>query len=424
MIFFCENIQYTLIWLKLITIFHSQNLTIYGNYCPSLEIIKRNGHNIMKYNILEQYKSGFENPRIYVKSPGRANIIGEHTDYNNGLVLPFAIKQCIHMYIGQNQMGFLRIFACDINEYVEIDLIQLEFQKTGWARYFVNSLVSCGYDLSNGIDVVFGGNLPQGGGVSSSSALTCGFLAGINALFKMGYSVNQMIRLASEAENGIGLNGGIMDQTVIFKGMKHHALKIDFLDFSIEEFEVPNSEYSFYIFNSGQKHNLVDTEYNKRRATCEKALKTIQTKRPNVKTLRDVTQQDIDTYLVNEISKKRCRHVLEENNRVHSVTQALKENKYEHLGSLLLESHGSLSNNYDVSTGEIDYLVERSQEILNMLGSRIMGGGFGGCTINFVKGKLSKNEIKKLKSDYKNKTGYGLKVDKIEASNGIQITHL
>jgi len=234
--------------------------------------------------------------------------------------------------------------------------------------------------------------------------------------------VDQLINLASQAENGIGLNGGIMDQTAIFKGRQGYALKIDFLDFSIEEVAMPDDAYSFYLFNSGQKHNLVDTEYNKRRATCEKALSIIQSGRKNVETLRDISRQDVDNYLDDDITKKRCIHVIEENERVVSAIQMLKEKKYDSLGFLLLESHKSLSQNYEVSTPEIDYLVERSQEILNVLGSRIMGGGFGGCTINFVKGKLEDEVIDKLKKDYKQQTELDLDVYEIHPSDGISYT--
>lgn len=378
----------------------------------------------MKNSVLEQYNFRFQKPQIYVKSPGRANIIGEHTDYNHGLVLPFAIKQCIHMYIGQNQTRKIRVFATNLNEYEEIELSQLEFQKDGWTRYFVNALVAINYEKNLGIDIAFGGDLPQGGGVSSSSAITCGFLVGINELLQLDYSMDQLIDLSSQAENGIGLNGGIMDQTAIIKGKKDHALKIDFLDFSVEEIKMPNEKYSFYLFNSGQKHNLVETEYNKRRATCENAFAKIQVIRPNIKTLRDITKQDIDEILKDEKSKKRCIHFLEENNRVTTATQVLKQKMYEKLGPLLLESHWSLSKNYEVSTEEIDYLVARSQKIANVLGSRIMGGGFGGCTINLVKGKLSKNHIESLVLDYKYKTGYDLKVDEISASDGVQVLNL
>jgi galactokinase len=378
----------------------------------------------MRYNILEQYQSRFNHPQIYVKSPGRANIIGEHTDYNHGLVLPFAIKQCIHMYLGKNDKGRLRIFAYDLNESAEIDLTQLEYQNSGWTRYFVNAMVACGYDKSMGMDIVFGGNLPQGGGVSSSSALTCGFLAGLNNLFNLKNDTDRLINLASQAENGIGLNGGIMDQTAIFKGKKDKALKIDFLDFSLTEYQLPTQDFSFYLFNSGQKHNLVQTEYNQRRAECEKALKQIQAKKPNIDTFRDLTKQDVYTHLKNNTLQKRSLHVVEENERVEMAISALQAKNYEKLGHLILMSHKSLSQNYEVSTPQIDYLVERSQSISNILGSRLMGGGFGGCTINFVKGKLSDEAINELKSDYTNQTGLFLEIIEICASEGIQTSYL
>ena len=260
--------------------------------------------------------------------------------------------------------------------------------------------------------------------VRSSSAITCGFLAGINAIRNLGYGDDKLIDLASQAENGSGLNGGIMDQTAIIKGKIDNAVLIDFLDGSVEYFVMPDYEYSFYLFNSGQKHDLVETGYNKRREECENALKTIQKSRPEVNTLRDITLADIESYLADDISKKRCTHVLQENARVKSVTEALQKRDFKHIGPLLNASHKSLSEQYEVSTPEIDFLVEHSLQIPNVLGSRIMGGGFGGCTINFVHGKLDINEIKNLKKNYEERTGLELQILKISAGDGVRIIKL
>ncbi|MFT6337007.1 MAG: galactokinase [Saprospiraceae bacterium] len=378
----------------------------------------------MKDKILGEYKKRFGNPQIYVKSPGRANIIGEHTDYNHGLVFPFAIEQCIGMIIGKNNLGKLRLIALDIEEEYIIDIANLSFAAESWTRYFINSLVALSYDQSIGIDVVFGGNLPQGGGVSSSSALTCGFLAGLNQLFEYNHSLDDLVNLASQAENGIGLNGGIMDQTAILKGEKGKALMIDFTDFSVKKYQVPLDNYMFYLFNSGQKHNLVDTEYNKRRATCDAAVVKVAKHNNIVKTLRDMTLSDVSQYLTDERSRKRCTHVIEENNRVIAAAQLMESGNVDGLGELLLASHNSLSKNYEVSTPEVDYLVDRSQKIDNILGSRIMGGGFGGCTINFVKGELVDIDLANLKVDYNSETGLDLEVYEVKASDGVVIEML
>ncbi|MDF1698666.1 MAG: galactokinase [Saprospiraceae bacterium] len=374
----------------------------------------------MKNSILKEYNSRFKKAMVYVKSPGRANIIGEHTDYNHGLVLPFAIEQRIDLIIGQNKSGALRLFAKDLDEYVEWNANQLKFMDKGWSRYFINAMVALNLDLSVGVDVVFGGNLPQGGGVSSSSAITCGFIAGINFIFKLGLSDEEMIKLASQAENGIGLDGGIMDQTSIFKGVKGKALKIDFLDHTIEQYDMPTSEFSFYLLNSGQKHNLVETEYNQRRATCNKALKSLNKSNSTIHTFRDVSLDDIQTKLIDPIEQKRSIHIIQENERVKHVIGALRTKDYHKIGPLLLESHTSLSKLYEVSTQEIDYLVQRCQEESKILGSRIMGGGFGGCTICFTNGKLSKKEFNGIQKDYMIKTGLHLTILEISACQGIQ----
>lgn len=378
----------------------------------------------MKDKILKEYRSRFGEPQIYVKSPGRANIIGEHTDYNHGLVLPFAIEQGIDMAFGKNDLGKIRLVALDIEEEVVIDLDNITFQNEGWSRYFINSLVALEYKAKSGIDLVFGGNLPQGGGVSSSSTLTCGFLSGVNQLFALDHDVDQLINLASQAENGIGLNGGIMDQTAILKGKEGKALMIDFQDFSVVEVDIPSSEYIFYLFNSGQKHNLVDTEYNKRRATCDSAVEEVKKYNPSVNTLRDMTSADISQYLQDEVARKRCMHVIEENHRVTQTVELLSSGNYDALGNLLLASHQSLSQNYEVSTPEVDFLVNRSQKIENIRGSRIMGGGFGGCTINFVKGELSESDYAFLKKDYNKKTGLTLDIYQVKASSGVSVEWL
>jgi len=381
-------------------------------------------YNKMKNKVIEEYRLRFGSPNVLVKSPGRANIIGEHTDYNHGLVFPFAIEQGVSMAIGKNNLGKLRLIALDIDEVAEIDITNISFQNEGWTRYFINSLVAIGYQLSEGIDLVFGGNLPQGGGVSSSSALTCGFLSGVNMLFDFQKDIDQLISLASQAENGIGLNGGIMDQTAILKGKEGKALMIDFLDFSVKEYQMPNNTYKFYLFNSGQKHNLVDTEYNKRRATCDESVQQVMQKTNSVQTLRDMTLSDIANHVSNSNGKKRCTHVINENKRVIAASKLLQSGDVDGLGQLLLESHKSLSELYEVSTSEVDYLVKRSQKIENVLGSRIMGGGFGGCTINFVNGELSIPDIEKLKLDYAKKTALMLEVYEVKASEGVVVERL
>jgi len=377
----------------------------------------------MKTHILQEYIHRFGKPKIYCKSPGRANIIGEHTDYNHGLALPFAINKHIHLVLGENELGALRVFARDNDDYQVYPLNDLSFQNDGWIRYFINSLVVLSQHKLRGLDVVFSGDIPQGGGVSSSSALTCGFLAGINALLGLDYTSDQLTQLASQAENGIGLNGGIMDQTAIFQSKKGFALLIDFFNQTHEYVMMPPKPFGFYLFNSGQKHDLVDTAYNQRRSTCERALDMMQTARPDILNFRDVRKYDIDK-LEDSIAKKRSLHVWEENNRVEAAIQALKHQKPHELGSILLDGQHSLSQNYEVSTPEIDYLVNRSLQIPQILGGRMMGGGFGGCTINLTNGVLSTQDMDELKEDYYKKTKLSLVIDKIQSDHGIQVERL
>ncbi len=374
--------------------------------------------------IMATYKERFDSPQIYVNTPGRANIIGEHTDYNHGLVLPFAIEQSIYMAIGKNNLRKLRLVALDLGEDFEIDLIDVSFSQDNWSRYFKNALVAMGHNTADGIDVVFGGNIPHGGGVSSSSAITCGFIAGVNSLFDYEHSIDYMIHLASQAENGIGLNGGTMDQTAIFKGEKGKAMVIDFQDFSVTKYSLLSEDYRFYLFNSGQKHNLVETEYNVRRETCDSAVRQVRAIDPRVETLRQMTASHIANIVVGETAKKRCTHVIDENDRVRSAAIALSAGNMSDLGPLMNQSHLSLSQNFEVSTSEIDYLVSQSMKIKNLLGARIMGGGFGGCTINLVKGGLADSDISELKSNYHTKTKHTLTIMEVSPSDGVTVERL
>lgn len=376
----------------------------------------------MRERVLEVFKTHFVNPRIIVRAPGRANIIGEHTDYNHGLVLPFAIRRSIWMAMSANNLGKLRMFAVNLDESAELAISDLTFQSEGWTRYFINSLVALGYTGDQGFDIAFGGDLPSGGGVSSSSALACAFLSGVTYLASLDLDQNQLISLASQAENGIGLNGGIMDQTAIIKGLAGHAMMIDFVDNSLLYVPMIDRKYNFYLFDSGQKHNLVETAYNERRATCEDAVTYIQTKDKSVQTMRDISMDHIDTYLSDdEVATKRCRHVVNENARVLATVAAMEEGDMIAIGKLLNESHTSLRSDYEVSTPEIDDLITESQNIDKILGCRIMGGGFGGCTINLVEGELTEEDIAHITAQYIETTGLKMKVLKILADDGVRI---
>jgi len=379
----------------------------------------------MNESIISKIKSDhrkfFSEACIMVKAPGRANIIGEHTDYNHGLVLPFAINQGIYFIVSKNQKAKLRITAHDINENYESAINPLEYRTEGWTRYFNNALVALDINLDSGIDVTFGGDLPSGAGVSSSSAITCGFMFAVNHLFRLGHDTRTLILLASQAENGIGLNGGTMDQTSIFRGLQNTALLIDYYHNTITPVELNLGEYQFYLFESGQQHNLVDTAYNKRRATCEEALKLVQAKYPLVDTMRQMSLNHVNEVLTISTMKKRCAHVINENERVRKAQTAIASSDFVQLGNIMLQTHKSLSQSYEVSTKEIDFLVARSQQIKNVLGSRIMGGGFGGCTINLVRDGLTETELQELAMHYKAETGMVMKWHKITPSNGVQL---
>jgi len=373
--------------------------------------------------LLTKFEFSEKPPEILVKSPGRANIIGEHTDYNQGLVLPFAIDQAIYFFISANRSNTLKIYAADLDEYKEIELENLSYQVTGWSRYFINAMLSLGEYENFGMDIVFGGDLPSGGGISSSSALSCGFLSGVNHLFGLELSMHRIISLASEAENGIGLNGGLMDQTVICKGINDHALKIDFLTDEEEQIPIDLGTHTFYLFNSGQKHELVDSAYNQRRETCKVALEILNESFPSIKSYRDVESVETLKILKGD-NYKRALHVFHENKRVGQAIESIKNKDFVQLGKLINESHVSLSKLYEVSTQEIDALVEISNQHEGNLGARIMGGGFGGCTINLYDKPLEDKAMEEILDEYREVTGLEGSIFKVEPSDGVKVIYL
>ncbi|MBK9733661.1 MAG: galactokinase [Saprospiraceae bacterium] len=363
----------------------------------------------------------FGTHEIMIFAPGRANIIGEHTDYNNGFVLPFAISQGVFLFASKNNTNIFNIYAADTNEFTSFNLDAAYIFNYGWEKYFHQSLLALNVNGFAGINLVFGGNLPIGAGISSSSAITSGFIVLLNALFNLGMDAATMVDKASEAEVGSGVRGGIMDQFTIINSVQNNAILLDCRDNSFQYIELHLEDNNFFLINTNVKHSLVHTDYNNRRAECEKAVGLISRDYKNIGSLRDLSLSDlpsISLFLEDKLFN-RVSFVVEENNRVLLAVKALKENQYTKLGALLNESHDGLSHKYDVSCEELDWLVKYTLDYEIILGSRMMGGGFGGCTINLIKGYPDKNWIAKLNNDYFERFGLYPTIIPIQSSNGI-----
>ena len=362
----------------------------------------------------------FENyePEVSVESPGRINLIGEHTDYNNGFVMPTAIDKKIHFQLRQNDLDKARVYSKTFDNGFEFDIAN--FQKgESWQNYIlgvVNELKLLNKELS-GFDCVIESHLPVGSGLSSSAALECGLAGGLNELFQLDLTPVDIVKLSQRAENNyVGMNCGIMDQFASTISKKDHILMLDCksLEYSFISADFKNCK--LLLLNTNVSHNLSDSGYNDRRKDCEDAVEIISQTYPEVKSLRDVSFE-----MLNEMKPKlsekqfdRCNYVLKENERVGKSARSIEEGKLKEFGKLMYLSHEGLQYEYEVSCPELDFLVDLSRDKAYVYGSRMMGGGFGGCTINLIESHKITDFIKEASAAYKEK--FGIELDSIIAN--------
>lgn len=331
-----------------------------------------------------------DNPAVFVESPGRINLIGEHTDYNHGFVLPTAIDKKIYFELRKNDTpASCSIYSETFNTRLNFDLKIIEKSSSTWENYIfgvVNELQKKRKKLE-GFDCFIKSELPIGAGISSSAALECGLASGLNKLFELNLSKQEIVNLSQAAENNfVGSQCGIMDQYASVMSIKDHLILLDCLSLEAEFIPANFKSCKILLINSKVSHSIADGEYNTRRKECESALEIIQNQYKEVKTLRDVTMELLDS-CKSKLSEKqynRVLYVLQENKRVLSAADLLKSGELQAFGKLMVQSHYGLRDLYEVSCKELDFLVKFSEEKDFIYGSRMMGGGFGGCTINLI----------------------------------------
>ena len=344
------------------------------------------------------------------KAPGRVNLIGEHTDYNDGFVMPVAIEKDITMLAQLRPDRKVKFYSLDYDQIVEYDLDSLEYdQENIWANYImgvIDEIQKSGEKLQ-GFNLMFTGNVPQGSGLSSSAALEVVTALAITDLHKIKIDGVEMALLAQRAENNfVGVQCGIMDQYISRLGKKDHALLIDCRtnDYKLVPFK--NDNYQIVICNSRVERGLVDSEYNQRRSECNQAVEFFAKKVDNeITALRDLDLDTVEKYK-NELTEnvyKRAHHVVSENARVLESKKALETDDMQKFGDLMYASHKSLSEDYEVSCKELDILVNLAVEE-NVEGARMTGAGFGGCTVNLVKKDKVDQFVENIKEKYKKKT--------------------
>jgi len=352
-----------------------------------------------------------KNPTVIAQSPGRINIIGEHTDYNNGFVLPAAIDKKTVVQLKKNgHSSICNIIANNVNETFEFDINNFEPIKSGWENYVmgvVSELQKLGGKFT-GFDAEFEGDVPIGSGMSSSAALECSFAYGLNELFDLGFDKWQLIKACQLSEhNFAGIKCGIMDQFASVMGQKNQVMLLDCQSLAFEYFPFDLGDYQLLLLNTNVSHALASSEYNTRREECESGVAILKRHFPNVNSLRDATLEMLEiakTKMSNNVFR-RCKHIISENNRVQEATQALLKKDFKTLGNLIYQSHHSLQHDYEVSCDELDFLSAWTQDKSYVLGSRMMGGGFGGCTINIVEKAAVDTFIKEISADYLQKFG-------------------
>jgi galactokinase len=361
-----------------------------------------------------------------VLSPGRINIIGEHIDYNDGYVLPAAIDKIICFAFEKNNTNTARIVALDLGEEFEINITnEVRLSDTVWTNYIrgvIHQLKSNGFKLE-GVNCVFSSNIPVGSGLSSSAALECGFLFGLNELFNLNIKLVDIALMGQSAEHWVGINCGIMDQFSSVMGLENKVIKIDCRTLEYEYHNADFNDYSLILFDSNVKHSLMTSAYNERREQCEEGIAIIKNNFPEITSFRDCTEQHI-LGLQNVMSPnvyKRSLFVVKEINRVIEACEALDSGNIEALGKLMFETHEGLSTDYEVSCAELDMIVNTLKSENAVVGSRLMGGGFGGCTINLIK-KGHENRIKKqLSGLYLETFGIELKIYDVKIGNGTSL---
>ena len=383
----------------------------------------------MKDRLYEGFRKyyGDSNGAELFFSPGRVNLIGEHTDYNGGHVFPCALTMGTYALVRKRSDNKMNFVSLNFNnaEVTTVELPELSYQKkNGWANYLIGvvwAFLGKGYKIDKGFDLAMLGNIPSGAGLSSSASIEVLMGTALKYMYDIDIDMVEIAKIGQTSENQFnGMNCGIMDQFAVAMGKKDNAIFLDTADLSYEYAPVKLKDAKVLITNSHVKHSLVDSAYNDRRNESTAALKALQTKL-NISGLGDLTEEEFEEnqYLItDEVQKKRAKHAVYENQRTIKAVNALKNNDIETFGKLMNASHISLRDDYEVSCPEVDKLVEIAWNIPGVIGSRITGGGFGGCTVSIVKNDAIENFRKEVISKYKEATGIDAEIYEAEIGDG------
>ena len=365
--------------------------------------------------VAEKFREAFNTEPLVVRSPGRVNLIGEHTDYNDGFVLPAAINKAIYVAAAISISDQCYFIAADMNEEYKTDINNLQKIEGHWSVYInsvIDQLQKAGYPIA-GFNCVIGGDIPTGSGMSSSAAVECAVLFALNEMFSLGLDKMAMVKIAQRAENVyVGVQCGIMDQFASMFGKKDHVIKLDCRSLQYEYKPFDMKGIRIVLFDTSIKHSLASSEYNIRRLQCEAGVAMIQQHHPKVKKLRDVSLAMLDQYVLPQDEKVylRCSFIVEEIQRLQDACVDLEKNDMISFGKKMFATHKGLSELYDVSCKELDFMVDFVTNEPSVLGARMMGGGFGGCTINLIKEDAIEAISRRIEKVYNAAFGIDMKV--------------
>ena len=378
----------------------------------------------MKTKILEKFKALYGDGAVCYASPGRVNLIGEHTDYNMGFVMPGAIDKAIYVAVKPNGGKVSHVYSIDYDEAVELDMTG-DKPAQQWASYVygvVKEMEKRGAKVP-AFDMTFGGDVPLGAGLSSSAALESAVGFALNDTFNLGFSREELAKIGQMTEhNYIGVRCGIMDQFASLFGEKGKIVRLDCrsLEYKLEPFNPEAAGCKVVLFDTQVKHTLASSEYNVRRAQCEAGVAVVAKHEPGVESLRDVTMEMLDKYKdeMDDVVYRRCSFVINENQRLLDGCAALEKGDCVTFGQKVFGSHEGLSKWYEVSCKELDFLVDIARKNPGVLGARMMGGGFGGCTINIVKTEAYDAYVAEITEKFEQEFGHKPRVIEVVISQG------
>ena len=375
----------------------------------------------MQQEIVSAFKERYKSePRLYF-SPGRINLIGEHVDYNDGYVMPAAIDKGLWFAAAPNGTSSINCYSIDMKEALSVSTQNVQPAK-GWQNYILGVIhVMLQNDLPiKGVDVVFGGNLPVGAGLSSSAAVECGLAFALNDIFSLNCSRKELALMAQKAEHLYpGVQCGIMDQYASLMGSKDNIVMLDCRTIEHQYIPFNLKDHTLVLINTKVQHSLAGGEYNVRRNQCTEGLHLLRSKDHSIKSFRDLTPAHMENYKneMGEVIYKRCSYVVREIERTRQASDFLTNDEIENFGRLMYETHEGLSKDYEVSCTELDFLVTQARQN-NVTGARLMGGGFGGCTINIIRKDQLDATLQNITTAYKKQFGIDADVLEVLVSDG------